>query len=138
MAMRKLLLFTVLASVGVVVSATGLVFSYAAVIDKNTTDPIFVVGAEDEPPQPVTPVITLTPTTTPTPPAGARTVHPGPDDVDGLRRGRRGQSLARQGEPHAHDVGRCALAHTASLNDSSGCRPPDRSSRPLQSAEVRW
>jgi plastocyanin len=31
----------------IVVSATGEVFSYAAVIDNNTTDPIFVRGAED-------------------------------------------------------------------------------------------
>ena len=34
----------------VVVSATGEVFSYAAVIDNNTTDPIFVRGAEDREP----------------------------------------------------------------------------------------
>jgi plastocyanin len=72
----------------IVVSATGPVFSYAAVIDNNTTDPIFVVGAQDEPPQPITPAITLTPTVpgatatqtptiTPTPPAGARTVNVG-------------------------------------------------------------
>jgi plastocyanin len=32
----------------IVVSATGEVFSYAAVIDNNTTDPIFVRGAEDQ------------------------------------------------------------------------------------------
>ncbi len=32
----------------VVVSATGEVFSYAAVIDNHTTDPIFVRGAEDQ------------------------------------------------------------------------------------------
>src|SRR5262245_46925419 len=31
----------------VLVSSTGAVFSYAAVIDNNTTDPIFVRGAED-------------------------------------------------------------------------------------------
>ena len=74
----------------IVVSATGPVFSYASVIDNNTTDPIFVVGAEDEPPQPVTPVVTVTPsgptatrtptrtpTVTPTSPAGAHTVNVG-------------------------------------------------------------
>jgi plastocyanin len=45
----------------IVVSASHEVFSYAAVIDNNTTDPIFVVGAEDQPEQPVTPVNTVTP-----------------------------------------------------------------------------
>jgi plastocyanin len=34
----------------VVVAATGEVFSYAAVLDNNTTDPIFVRGAEDTEP----------------------------------------------------------------------------------------
>ena len=34
----------------VVVAATGEVFSYAAVLDNNTTDPIFVRGAEDREP----------------------------------------------------------------------------------------
>jgi hypothetical protein len=34
----------------ILVSATGEVFSYAAVIDNNTTDPIFVRGAEDRTP----------------------------------------------------------------------------------------
>jgi len=84
----------------VVVSATGPVFSYAAVIDNHTTDPIFVVGAEDEPPQSITPVVTVTPsgatatrtptrtptrtatrtpTVTPTSPAGAHTVNVGQD-----------------------------------------------------------
>ncbi len=67
----------------IVVSASGEVFSYAAVIDNATTDPIFVVGAEDQPPQPITPAATSTrtptspgptatrtPTATPTQPAG--------------------------------------------------------------------
>jgi plastocyanin len=69
----------------IVVSASHEVFSYAAVLDNNTTDPIFVVGAEDEPFQvttptgptvtPTTPTVTptqpsATPTRTPTPPAG--------------------------------------------------------------------
>jgi plastocyanin len=57
-----------------VVVASGPVFSYAAVIDNHTTDPIFVVGSSDEPyrtPTPtntptVTPTGTLTPTETPT------------------------------------------------------------------------
>ncbi len=35
----------------VVVSSTGPVFSYAAVLDNNTQDPIFVRGAEDREPQ---------------------------------------------------------------------------------------
>ena len=35
----------------IVATATVPVFSYAAVIDNNTTDPIFVVGAPDQPPQ---------------------------------------------------------------------------------------
>ena len=35
----------------ILVSSTGEVFSYAAVIDNNTTDPIFVRGAEDVTPQ---------------------------------------------------------------------------------------
>ncbi len=73
----------------IVVSASHEVFSYAAVIDNNTTDPIFVVGAEDEPEQPVTPVNTVTPsqpaatptrtpTPTPTQPApGVRIVNVG-------------------------------------------------------------
>jgi len=78
----------------IVVSATGPVFSYAAVIDNHTTDPIFVIGAEDEPPQSITPVVTVTPsgatatrtptrtatrtpTVTPTSPAGAHTVNVG-------------------------------------------------------------
>ena len=37
----------------IVVASTVEIFSYAAVIDNNTTDPIFVVGAEDQPPQAV-------------------------------------------------------------------------------------
>jgi len=68
----------------IVVSASHEVFSYAAVIDNNTTDPIFVVGAEDEPFQATTPTgPTQTPTVpgptvTPTPPVGGtRTVNVG-------------------------------------------------------------
>jgi hypothetical protein len=41
----------------VVVSSSGEVFSYAAVIDNNTTDPIFVRGAEDRTAQVLTPQI---------------------------------------------------------------------------------
>jgi plastocyanin len=41
---------TVTENSAVTVAATGNVFSYAAVIDGNTTDPIFVVGAEDQTP----------------------------------------------------------------------------------------
>jgi plastocyanin len=67
----------------IVVSAATQVFSYAAVIDNNTTDPIFVVGAEDNPPQAFTPVITSTPgggnpSPTQTPSAPAPTVTPTP------------------------------------------------------------
>ena len=47
----------------IVVSASHEVFSYAAVIDNHTQDPIFVVGAEDEPFQATTP---SGPTATPT------------------------------------------------------------------------
>ena len=77
----------------IVVSASHEIFSYAAVIDNNTTDPIFVIGAEDQPFQattpttPTTPNVTVTPTNTPpgptvtptqTPPAGStRTVNVG-------------------------------------------------------------
>ncbi|MFY9549730.1 MAG: hypothetical protein WAU32_01150, partial [Thermoanaerobaculia bacterium] len=77
----------------IVVSANHDVFSYAAVIDNHTTDPIFVVGAEDQPQQAFTPAATNTPagptatrtpappaptaTPTPTPPAGTRTVNVG-------------------------------------------------------------
>jgi hypothetical protein len=76
----------------IVVASTGAIFSYAAVIDNLTTDPIFVSGALDQPPQPITPAATSTPTPpgptatrtptppgptptpTPTPPSGTRTV----------------------------------------------------------------
>jgi plastocyanin len=65
----------------IVVSAAHEVFSYASVLDNNTQDPIFVVGAEDEPFQATTPggpTVTPTqtsapPTVTPTPPAGPQT-----------------------------------------------------------------
>jgi plastocyanin len=63
----------------IVVSATGEVFSYAAVIDNATTDPIFVVGAQDQPPQPITPGASATPTNTPPGPTATRTpTQPGP------------------------------------------------------------
>jgi plastocyanin len=65
----------------IVVAADSGVFSYAAVIDNNTADPIFVIGAEDQPQQPITPVpvtavasptptVPNAPTPTPTQPAG--------------------------------------------------------------------
>ena len=68
----------------VVVSASHEVFSYAAVIDNNTTDPIFVIGAEDQPFQattPTGPTVTPTqsgntPTQTPTQPANTPTPTP--------------------------------------------------------------
>ncbi len=75
----------------IVVSASHEIFSYAAVLDNNTQDPIFVVGAEDQPFQPITPsgptatptqtvgAPTATPSVTPTPPAGVtRIVAVGP------------------------------------------------------------
>ncbi len=87
----------------VVVSSSQPIFSYAAVIDNHTTDPIFVVGAQDQPQQPITPVATATPggggatptqtpaaptatpaapTPTPTPPAGGeREVHVGEEGM---------------------------------------------------------
>jgi plastocyanin len=63
----------------IVVTAATEIFSYAAVIDNNTTDPIFVVGAEDQPLQAFTPAVTSTPaanTPTPTPPAPTVTPTP--------------------------------------------------------------
>ncbi len=55
----------------IVVSADSEVFSYAAVIDNNTADPIFVIGAQDQPQQPITPVpVTAVASPTPTSPAG--------------------------------------------------------------------
>ncbi len=56
----------------IVVSAATEVFSYAAVLDNNTADPIFVVGAEDQPQQPITP-IPRSPTATPTQPGPSST-----------------------------------------------------------------
>jgi plastocyanin len=62
----------------IVVSADSAIFSYAAVLDNNTADPIFVIGAEDQPQQPITPVATVVvPTATPTGP-GAPTPTPTP------------------------------------------------------------
>jgi plastocyanin len=61
------------------VSATASVFSYAAVIDNATTDPIFVVGAADGPGSDATPTrtftgtATFTPTLTPTGPTSTPT-----------------------------------------------------------------
>lgn len=71
----------------VVVSSDVAIFSYAAVIDNRTGDPIFVVGAPDQPQQAITPVATPTPgaptptpTPTTTPVVGAtRTVNVGAD-----------------------------------------------------------
>ena len=63
----------------IVVKASGALFSYAAVIDNNTSDPSFVAGAEDKPaplgfPQTTATPVPSAPTPTPTPtPAAART-----------------------------------------------------------------
>jgi plastocyanin len=62
----------------VVVAASQEVFSYAAVIDNTTTDPIFIVGAEDNPPQAVTPGATATPTQPGTTTTPSRTQTPSP------------------------------------------------------------
>ena len=54
----------------IVASASSELFTYAAVLDNRTADPIFVVGAEDLPQQAITPVGTPVGTTpTPTPPS---------------------------------------------------------------------
>jgi plastocyanin len=64
----------------IVVTATGDVFSFAAVIDNETTDPFLVLGSEDKPAPPgfvppeaprvtPTPTVPPSPTPTPTPPA---------------------------------------------------------------------
>jgi hypothetical protein len=64
----------------IVVAASGEIFSYAAVLDNRTADPIFVVGAKNEPAQtpiPVTPTptrVSPTPTATRTPPPQVRIV----------------------------------------------------------------
>jgi plastocyanin len=63
----------------IVAASTGAVFSYAAVIDNLTTDPIFVSGAPDQPPQPITPAATSTRTPTQPGPTATRTpTQPGP------------------------------------------------------------
>jgi plastocyanin len=62
----------------IVVSADSEVFSYGVVLDNNTADPIFVIGAQDQPQQPITPLpVTAVATPTPTPP-GAATPTPTP------------------------------------------------------------
>jgi plastocyanin len=58
----------------IVVTASAPIFSYAAVIDNNTTDPYLIIGAED---QPVTPIATATPTP-PGPTATPAATPPGP------------------------------------------------------------
>jgi hypothetical protein len=69
----------------IVATASAPIFSYAAVIDNNTSDPYLVIGAED---QSVTPVVTATPTATPTmtptlsgPTATRTPTAPGPTDT---------------------------------------------------------
>jgi plastocyanin len=66
----------------IVVTASAPIFSYAAVIDNNTSDPIFVVGSKDQPPEPITPFpsatntpfgVSPTQTRTPTPPVPTNT-----------------------------------------------------------------
>jgi plastocyanin len=58
----------------VVVKASGDLFTYAAVIDNNTSDPSFVAGAEDKPAPPgFPPPPTATPVPAPTPTPAART-----------------------------------------------------------------
>ena len=62
----------------IVVSSDVAVFSYAAVLDNRTADPIFVVGAPDLPQQPITPVPTGVRGATVTPTPGAPTPTPTP------------------------------------------------------------
>jgi plastocyanin len=67
----------------IVVSAASSVFSYAAVLDNRTADPIFVVGAQDNPQQAITPVVTSPSGPSPTPtqtsaPVATRTPTPQP------------------------------------------------------------
>jgi len=57
----------VTSSAAIVVSADSPLFSYASVLDNNTADPIFVVGAHDLPQQPITPVVPTATPTLPTP-----------------------------------------------------------------------
>jgi plastocyanin len=57
----------------IVVSSSLEIFTYAAVIDNHTADPIFVVGAQDQPEQAITPVGTPV-GATPTPTAPGPTV----------------------------------------------------------------
>ncbi len=82
----------------IVVSASHSVFSYAAVIDNNTTDPIFVTGAQDEAfqvttPSGATPTLTATApaaTATPTPPGPTVTPTPPPGMVHTVNVGQGG------------------------------------------------
>ena len=63
----------------IVASAASSIFTYAAVLDNRTADPIFVVGAQDLPQQAITPVGTPIGTTpTQTPPGPTPTVTPTP------------------------------------------------------------
>ena len=94
----------------IVVSSTGEVFSYAAVIDNATTDPIFVIGAEDQPPQPITPGVTSTPTRPDRRPRDGHAAGPHADthaagrrDAHRQRRsGRRRHEIHRPGQRHEH------------------------------------
>jgi plastocyanin len=79
----------------IVVSSSGAVFSYAAVLDNRTADPIFVVGAQDLPEQPITPVPTsVLPTSTPTsPPAATPTPTPSSGSSATVNVGANGQLM---------------------------------------------
>ena len=107
----------------VVVSASHEVFSYAAVIDNTTTDPIFVVGAEDLPQQAITPsgptatptqaASTPTPTRTPAPPTP--TVTPGPPATRNVSVGP-GGSLSFRDEVSGNGTSTIVVGQTVQWN----------------------
>ena len=111
----------------VVVSASHEVFSYAAVIDNNTTDPIFVVGAEDLPQQAITPsgptatptqaASTPTPTRTPAPPTP--TVTPGPPATRNVSVGP-GGSLSFRDEVSGNGTSTIVVGQTIQWNWAGG------------------
>ncbi len=132
----------------IVVSASHEIFSYAAVIDNNTTDPIFVVGAEDEPFQETTPTgptqtptvpgptVTPTvpgPTVTPTPPVGGtRTVNVGQGRNELRRSGQRQQHV----DDHRRDDGQLGLGRRHSQR-GVGRLPALHSGRSVQLRQTR-
>jgi plastocyanin len=82
----------------IVVNATGPLFTYAAVIDNATTDPYLVIGAEDQPPQPVATATPTPPgaTATPTPPGPTATPTPPPGQTFTVNVGQGGNNFVDQ------------------------------------------